>query len=354
MSPPLDVSLDRIESSNTKLRELVSEMEKILETLVTNDTEILEALTQILLVVPQMQARNEQNQAKLVEEIRKQIRSFTLELVEKSSSRTNRKSSILVEANPFSAANPEIGLVQHLYSFLPTPIALDVGANIGDFSRGLLQAGYEVYAFEPNPPVFETLRRNLGGENRFRAFQFALGSTDATMSLQVAIDPTGGNKYGDPSLFSSLVEHPMPEDLPFSQSVPVLVRTVETLREACEIPPSAGLIKIDTEGFDLEVIRGLGEDESPIVMAEFWDATHWFGRSGKGRLEDLVKEMKTRGYNWYVVIYHQEDTSTISYYCNRFQTVPNTWGNVLFFRDHAIFAHAYSWCENTMIQTLYC
>jgi hypothetical protein len=110
-------------------------------------------------------------------------------------------------------------------------------------------------------------------------------------------------------------------------------------------------MKIDTEGFDLEVIRGLGrEDETPVVMTEFWDAVHSFGRSGKGRLEDLVKELKSRGYLWYVVIYHAEDGS-ISYYCNQSRTLPNTWGNAVFFREQSLFLRAFTWCEKILAST---
>ena len=112
--------------------------------------------------------------------------------------------------------------------------------------------------------------------------------------------------------------------------MPVPVRTLESLRRGGEIPNRAGVLKIDTEGFDLEVIRGMGTETSPVVMAEFWDARHSFGQSGKGRLEDLVNEMRQRGYHWHIVIYHLEEAATISYYCNQVRTVPNSWGNALF------------------------
>src|SRR5271154_4847316 len=56
---------------------------------------------------------------------------------------------------------PEAGLMAFLYSYLPDPTVIDIGANIGDISDCLLRAGYDVYAFEPNPPVYERLLTRL-------------------------------------------------------------------------------------------------------------------------------------------------------------------------------------------------
>ncbi|MGH7916279.1 MAG: FkbM family methyltransferase, partial [Candidatus Binataceae bacterium] len=89
------------------------------------------------------------------------------------------------------------------------------------------------------------------------------------------------------------------------------MRSLESLRKAGEIPQVAGLLKIDTEGFGLEVIRGIGEGRFPVVT-EYWDAAHVFGHSGQGRLEELVREMSARGYRWYIVIYHLDESATIS------------------------------------------
>jgi hypothetical protein len=97
----------------------------------------------------------------------------------------------------------------------------------------------------------------------------------------------------------------------------------------------------------------MGEGRFCVVMAEFWDSAHPFSSLATGKLEDLVREMKRRGYHWHIVIYHMDASSTISYYCNRGQTVPNSWGNAVFFSDHAIFAKALRWCEDVLVTTLY-
>ncbi len=187
---------------------------------------------------------------------------------------------------------------------------------------------------------------------KFHPFNLALGAVDRTMDLHVASDLSGLSKW-DPTLFHSLIERPMLQDLQFTKTVPVEVRSLESLRQNGAIPPTAGVLKIDTEGFDLEVIRGMGEGNFSAVMAEFWDPAHPFGGQATGGLEGLVREMKGRGYASHIVIYHLDEDSTISYYCNRSETVPNSWGNVIFFRDHALFAKALRWCEEVLVATLH-
>jgi FkbM family methyltransferase len=345
MSEPLEVRLENIEKSQLRIQRFMKEIEDILETLITNDTEILEAIGQILLVVPQMQARNEQNQARLMEEIRRELAQFKAEI---AASTVSAPKTTQADPDTFAAINPEIVLLQHLYSFLSHPVALDIGANVGDVTARLLETGYEVYAFEPNPPTFAALQEKFAEESRAHLFQMGLGSTPGTLDLHVAVDPKGQQKYGDPSLFSSFVDHPMPRDLPFTGKVPVAVETLESLRKAGRIPARVGVVKIDTEGFDLEVMRGMGALETDVVMSEFWDPAHSFGKSGNGRLDESVKEMKSRGFHWYVVIYHHDESKTLAYYCNRPSTVSDSWGNAIFFRDHELFLRAMKWCEGSL------
>jgi FkbM family methyltransferase len=261
-----------------------------------------------------------------------------------------RQRPILVGLDGFSRENPEIALLQYLYSFLHDTTAVDVGAHVGEVSERLLQAGYSVHAFEPYPPSFEALRARFADKGRLRALQLAIGSADGEALLHVAQENSGAETL---SLFNSLIEHPMPGGLQFTDTIPVRVRSLASLRGSGQIPASVGLLKIDTEGFDLEVINGMGEGSFEVVMAEFWDSSHAFGTAGHGRLEPIIDAMRAKGYAWHAVIYHLDSEATISYYFNRAETIPGCWGNAIFFREHALFAKAACWCEAALTPTLY-
>jgi FkbM family methyltransferase len=329
------------------------EIESILHSLVANGTTIPDALSQMLTIVQQVQARSEQSLDTLtaeIRELRREVRTLNLAVVERNAGTSKSKQAYLKTSDGFATQNPEICLLEYLYSFLTDTNAIDVGAHVGRVSERFLKTGYTVHAFEPHVPSFKALLKELGGNGKFHAFNFAIGSTDGTMDLHIASDLSGVNKW-DPTLYNSLIERPLLQDLQFTQTVPVQMRSLESLRRAGEIPDAAGLLKIDTEGFDLEVLRGMGEGCFSVVMAEFWDSAHPFGSVAKSGLADLVTEMKSKGYDWHIVIYHLDED--ISYYCNRDQTIPMSWGNVIFFRDQPVFAKGLRWCEEVLAPTLH-
>lgn len=248
----------------------------------------------------------------------------------------------------------DIELMTYLYSYLPHRLAVDIGANRGDVSSRLLQAGYQVYAFEPFPAVIDKLKNRLGDHPNFRLFPFALGSENQTQELHIATDETPDNTYQDASFYSSLTKHSLSEGLVFTDTISVTVKTLASLHDAEELPKDIGLVKIDTEGFDLEVIKGMGNYRYPVVVAEFWDKNFPFGRSGAmNQLPDLVKAMKERDYHWHLVIYRIWGSSDVSYYCNSAYSLDNSWGNVFFFQDYHVFHQALLWSASVMPATYF-
>lgn len=204
--------------------------------------------------------------------------------------------------------------------------------------------GYEVYAFEPNPPVFEELQARVR-ERQGAAYNLAVGSSDTAMKLHVAEDRSKDRSYEDPSQLSSLIPHSMPADLPFVSALDVTVRSLESLANEHAIPRDLGLVKIDTEGYDLEVIRGMGPLRPQVLLSEYWAEDFVFGESGAlNRLDELVREAHARGYQWYIVLYRVAGSERISYYCNHDHSVSNSWGNVFFFQNRELFLRAMDWC----------
>jgi len=265
----------------------------------------------------------------------------------------NRNNSILI-TDPKYFQDIDIELMAYLYSYLPNNCAIDIGANKGDVSSRLLQAGYHVYAFEPFAPVFEKLNARLSDNFNFHAFALALGSANETRDLHIATDRTESKMYQDSTCYSSLMQHSLSEGLEFTGIVPVEVRTLESLHNSLELPKEIGLVKIDTEGFDLEVIRGMGSYNYPVVVAEFWDANFPFGRSGAlNHLQDLVAEMRIRNYQWHIVIYRVWGIHDISFYCNSSYSIDNSSGNVFFFQDYQVFSQALKWCSSVMPPTYF-
>jgi FkbM family methyltransferase len=261
---------------------------------------------------------------------------------------------IVVKTNRSTLLHPELELMKYLYSYLPSRTAIDIGAHIGEVSANLLEVGYEVYAFEPYPPVFEQLCDRLRHYKQFHPHKFAIGSTDGILPLHIAEDCSeAGYPYGHPSLFNTLLPHTLPTALQFTRTVQVPVRSLSSLHQSMEIPCDVGLVKIDTEGFDAEVMNGMGDFNYSVVIAEFWDEKHAFGQSQTAnKLKNLVSKMRQRHYHWHIVI-HRTGLYDASFYCNYPESVEESWGNVFFFQSHHIFMQAMKWCAAVLPETYF-
>ncbi len=136
-------------------------------------------------------------------------------------------------------------------------LCVDVGAHLGNHTVFLAKVcGARVLAFEPQPDMFDALRRNVelnGLEELVTTYNVALGERPGHGTLRHALpDNTGSAKLeleDDGSVrVSTLDEH------------------VGDLR--------VSLMKIDVEGFELEVLKGAERviaRDNPIIYAEAAD-----------------------------------------------------------------------------------
>jgi FkbM family methyltransferase len=323
---------DRIEET----RRLISELEPILQSLMLNDSAIIDGLAQMLGSLQQMHNRTEE-----------QIANLSGDIGELGSvlQRSLAQSNVLPPPEEsFDRADPELSLLRHLAPLLPNPMILDVGANVGLVASSLVGAGYEVFAFEPYPPSFKALTEEAKkAAGRLHPFPYAIGAEDGEAELLVACDRSGTKKW-DTSLFHSTVRHPMLEDLAFGEIEIVPRRTISSLAKDGRIPNNVAALKVDTEGADLDVLAGAEGMRFSLVLMEFWDRAHPFGRAGHGDLGTIVNAMRARGYPWHIQIFRVDETSRLGYYCNMRSTVSKAWGNVIHFSDFALFARAAAWC----------
>jgi FkbM family methyltransferase len=134
----------------------------------------------------------------------------------------------------------------------PGSLCFDVGANYGAKTEVFLRLGARVVAFEPQSDCMQELRARLGRHPRLVPVNAAVGSSNGKMTLYV-----GGHRT-----CSSFVRE-WQGDVVGSVEVPVT-----TLDDAIEEFGVPRYCKIDVEGFELEVLRGLTH-AVPVVSFEY-------------------------------------------------------------------------------------
>jgi FkbM family methyltransferase len=233
---------------------------------------------------------------------------------------------------------PELDLMTGLAQFVSPRVALDVGAHHGIFSDVLLGAGFEVQALEPSPGVFQELVRRHGGRPGFTAHQVAAGAAEGEAELGLVTDPTGN--YGDPTRYGSIADLPLAPGLVRSGSVRVRVRRLDDLVRDLGIPPPS-IVKVDAEGLDLEVMRGMGALRPAVLQVEFWDETvPLSGPGATNRIPELSAQARLQGLPWSLVIFRQWGDDRIAFYANRADSPERSWGNAFFFADGDLFERA--------------
>jgi FkbM family methyltransferase len=141
---------------------------------------------------------------------------------------------------------------RRIFDFFSIDTVIDVGANQGgyrDFLRHHLDWHGWIHSFEPDPDLAAQLANRARRDPRWKIYPFALGSAPGRLRLNV-FQMNGLNSFKTPKNFASY-------GLNEAQLVPRDV-DVKTLDEIAVDWPELQrtFVKIDTQGFDVEVLKG--------------------------------------------------------------------------------------------------
>ena len=135
-------------------------------------------------------------------------------------------------------------------------LVIDVGANIGQYGQLLRKVGYkgEIYSFEPVEQCYEQLQQVASKDKNWQTFPFALGREKGVNQINVFANDS----------FSSIRDFNEYSQGRFSSRGTTVTKTqeikVERLDESCKtlaIHSDTRIhLKMDTQGFDVEVFAG--------------------------------------------------------------------------------------------------
>ncbi len=138
----------------------------------------------------------------------------------------------------------ELGIDWERAGLPPARCVLDVGAHRGETCRALLLQfpGVTIHAFEPVADNFAALRDAMAGEPGVHLHPLALGAQPGTVEIALQADSQ-----------THSLRHPAGGGTGRTERLTVTTLDAFTAEHRLD---RIDLLKIDTEGFELEVIRG--------------------------------------------------------------------------------------------------
>ena len=171
---------------------------------------------------------------------------------------------------------------------------IDVGANSGQTTLRLLREfpNGQIYSFEPHPQTFAKLRHNVRKFNNVVAIKAALGPRNGTAELFA---------YDNCALSSVVANSPFVSR--FGVRGNCITVNIGRLDDFCSNNKITCIhtLKIDTEGYDLEVLRGatrmLAQGQIKFVYIEFNDLFEIADVTG-GSLINIAEFLRQWGYRF--------------------------------------------------------
>jgi FkbM family methyltransferase len=204
----------------------------------------------------------------------------------------------------------ELRLLRAALKHLTVRTVVDVGAERGELADGLLDAGAEeLHAIDPHPDNARELADRFGSDPRVKVHEYAVSDADGSSSLRLSSRPDGTPiSWGH-----TLLDAPDTGEIVWRESVPVTRRSLASMVETGELPARVGILKVDTEGNDLAVLRGIGDLRADLVMVEHWTDLPFGLGPCPWTAADLVATLRPRGFTHFAFIVHHGEFVTLKW-----------------------------------------
>jgi len=184
---------------------------------------------------------------------------------------------------------------------------IDVGANTGQFGSDLRAHGYtgDILSFEPGSDAFAALSARVASDRRWSATRAALGRTSGTLELHIAANSVSS------SLLSMTDTHlDIAPESHYVATESVAVHALdEVLAERSDLDLTRTLLKVDTQGYESEVLAGAATAMARLraVQLELSFTAIYEGQELFGALSE---RMTAAGFDlWWVEPGHSDPTT---------------------------------------------
>lgn len=144
----------------------------------------------------------------------------------------------------------------------PGDLCFDVGANIGVIAKVLLRLGATVVAVEPQDQCVGILRAVYGNNPSFHLVQKALGQVEGQAEMRINDDASNISSLSE-EWIQAVKSSGRFAGYAWDQRQVVQMTTLDNLIDEYSVP---AFIKIDVEGYEYQVVRGLTQPVGTLSL----------------------------------------------------------------------------------------
>jgi FkbM family methyltransferase len=171
-------------------------------------------------------------------------------------------------------------------------VVLDVGANQGQYGMLLRDSGYggPIISYEPLSDAFARLLLTARGDASWTCHNLALGEKEGSASLHVA-----ANSWSSSFLPMDARLRDIAPRAAYIREETVGVAPLDLVLSDANVSGIPALLKIDTQGSEMSVLRGAAAtlEHAPMVEIELSVAGLY---EGQPRYEEILAHLNGRGY----------------------------------------------------------
>ena len=170
---------------------------------------------------------------------------------------------------------------------------IDIGAHKGEFLENMLKIEKvnSFYAFEPQKNIFNELNEKFSKNEKITLFNFAMDKEVTNKKLKInKLSMTSSlAEINEKSLYIKVKNFLTSSRSNFEDEYEIQTNTVDKIFENISLQKS--LLKIDVEGFEMNVIEGskIKLEEIPFVLLENQFGNHYKNNNFKDIIELLSK-----------------------------------------------------------------
>ncbi len=213
------------------------------------------------------------------------------------------------EVVPFDIAHFPSLYRQKLMQSRGINLVLDVGGNLGQTGHELREEQYKgrIISFEPVSSVFAQLSKTAAADGKWTTHHLAMGESPGTARINISGTAASSSILPMTGRHESMV----PESR-YSGAEEVQVETIDNLFGTIVKPSERVMLKIDTQGFELAVLKGAARSLETIEIVQT-ELSMVLLYEGQPKYYELMQFMDKAGFDLANTIPHFLEKSSLQF-----------------------------------------